>query len=83
MTFLFLPSRHSQPLLRRENKNFRYFASAEDPEIEEISRKTNSSEATNDTKVVEEEQRIEELMEQATQEFRSYLKNQVWEKINH
>ena len=51
--------------MSRENGNFRYFASQ--PETE-------SNVETNTT---EDEERLEELMEQATQEFRSYLKNQV------
>jgi len=55
----------SRPLMSRENGKFRYFASQ--PEIE----------FNVDASPPEDEERLEELMEQATQEFRSYLKNQV------
>jgi hypothetical protein len=59
------PNVNFRPLLSRENGKFRYFASQ--PEIES---NVNASPP-------EDEERLEELMEQATQEFRSYLKNQV------
>jgi hypothetical protein len=51
--------------LARENGKFRYFATQ--PEVE----------SNVETSPTEDEERLEELMEQATQEFRSYLKNQV------
>ena len=66
--------RSSKPLLSRENKSFQYFASKTEPsEIEEEVEK----EETKSKEKEEEEERLEELMEQATQEFRSYIKNQV------
>jgi DNA-directed RNA polymerase specialized sigma54-like protein len=62
--------RNSKPLLSRDNKNFRYFASK--TESTEVENKSNEN-----PEAEEEEERLEELMDQATQEFRSYIKNQV------
>ena len=62
--------RNSKPLLSRDNKNFRYFASK--TESTEVENKSNEK-----PEAEEEEERLEELMDQATQEFRSYIKNQV------
>ena len=62
--------RNSKPLLSRDNKNFRYFASK--TESTEVENKWNEN-----PEAEEEEERLEELMDQATQEFRSYIKNQV------
>ncbi len=66
--------RNSKPLLSRDNKNFRYFASkTESTEVDEkVENKSNEK-----PEAEEEEERLEELMDQATQEFRSYIKNQV------
>ena len=78
-------SRRSGPLLKRENKSFRYFAtggnvaSKDDADVDIFGGKVDAgvNDDDNDEMDKEEEQRLEDLMEQATQEFRSYLKNQV------
>ena len=71
--------------MKRENKSFRYFAtggnvaSKDDADVDIFGGKVNAgvNDDDNDEMDKEEEQRLEDLMEQATQEFRSYLKNQV------
>ena len=77
-------------MLRRENKSFRYFAndadvaSKDDADADvdaDILGGVVNTDADDDVigrEDKEEDQRLEDLIEQATQEFRSYLKNQVW-----